>query len=276
MPPMPRRIAFTPFALALALLLAAAATAFAQRGDDTNRRSKNGRLAATVDGVDVVVEYGRPQVRGREIWGALVPYGELWRTGADEATTLTVAAPVAIEGEALPAGTYALFTIPGEERWTVIVNRQAKQWGAMSYDQAEDALRVEVTPRPGPEAEELTFAAAEDGIVLQWAGLEVPIRIASAGAPLHAQEADGNVALTGKMVCAKCTLALEGAEKCQDVVVVDGEDGEQALYFVVANEVAEDAEHACMGERPVKVKGTLSEEEGKTWVTPSKIEYLEG
>jgi hypothetical protein len=176
---MVRRNVLIPLALALAFL--AAAPTLAQRGDDTNRRSKNGRLAATVDGVDVVIEYGRPQVRGREIWGALVPYGKVWRTGADEPTTISVGAPVEIEGESLPAGTYALFTIPGEERWTVIVNRQTRQWGAMSYDQAEDLLRVEVTPRPGEPVEELTFAAAEDGIVLRWAGLELPIRITSAG-----------------------------------------------------------------------------------------------
>jgi hypothetical protein len=267
-----RRNALAPLALILAFLAAAAVPAFAQRGDDTNRRSKNGRLAATVDGVEVVVEYGRPQVRGREIWGALVPYGKVWRTGADEPTTISVGAPVEIEGESLPAGTYALFTIPGEERWTVIVNRNAKQWGAMSYDQAEDLLRVEVTPRPGEPVEELTFAAAEDGIVLQWAGLEVPIRIAVLGAPLVTEDAAESVTLSGDLVCAKCTLKLEGFEKCQDVLVVAGEDGGQELYFVAANEVAKDEGHTCKGSKAVTMEGTLAEADGKTWITPSKIE----
>lgn len=163
--------------LALPLLVLLAVPALGQRGDDTDRKSKNGLLEATVDGVDVVVEYGRPQARDREIWGELVPYEKLWRTGADEATTVTFDAPVRIEGEPLPAGKYALFTIPEEERWTVIFNREANQWGAYDYDAEKDALRVETTPRPGEPVEEMTFAATADGIVLQWAGLEVPVEI---------------------------------------------------------------------------------------------------
>jgi hypothetical protein len=169
--------------LVLALLATLALPALAQRGDDANRKSKNGRLEATIGGVPVVIDYGRPQVRGREIWGALVPYGQVWRTGADEATTIAFTAPVAIEGQALAAGRYALFTIPGEGRWTVIFNRQAKQWGAFEYDAAEDALRVEVSPRAAEAVEELTFAAVADGIVLRWAGVEVPVRIAAGGPP---------------------------------------------------------------------------------------------
>lgn len=168
----------TLIAVALALFATALPT-HAQRGDDADRRSKNGKLDTTVAGVEVVVEYGRPQVREREIWGALVPYDRVWRTGADEATTITFSAPVEIEGEALEAGTYALFTIPGEEQWTVIFNRQARQWGSGSYDPAEDALRVEVSPRAGGAVEEMTFAATEEGIALLWAGLEVPVRIAA-------------------------------------------------------------------------------------------------
>ena len=152
----------------------------ADRGDDADRKSKNGKLEATVDGVDVVVEYGRPQVRGRQVWGGLVPYGQVWRTGADEATTISFSGAVEVEGEALPAGTYSLFTIPGEEEWVVIFNRNPEQWGAYDYDEAQDALRVEVVPRDGDAVEELTFATGESGIVLRWAGLEVPIGIAAA------------------------------------------------------------------------------------------------
>jgi hypothetical protein len=121
----PRTLAALTVTLSLVCLFAA--PALAERGDDANRKSKNGRLDAPVDGVGVVVEYGRPQVRGREVWGALVPRGKVWRTGADEAATITFAAPVEVEGQPLAAGTYALFTIPGEERWTVIFNRQAEQ-----------------------------------------------------------------------------------------------------------------------------------------------------
>ncbi|HVS03107.1 MAG TPA: DUF2911 domain-containing protein [Thermoanaerobaculia bacterium] len=158
-------------ALAVALPLAA------ERGDDSKRKSKNGRLEATIDGVETVVEYGRPKVQGRTIWGGLVPYGQVWRTGADEATTVSFAAPVLVEGEELPAGTYALFTIPNEDAWTVIFHRQAKQWGAYKYDAAQDALRVEVTPEPAEATEELTFAAEDAGLVLRWAELAVPIGV---------------------------------------------------------------------------------------------------
>jgi hypothetical protein len=168
------------YALALALF-ALALPALAQRGDDSARRSKNGRLAATVDGVEVVVEYGRPAAQGREIWGALVPYGTIWRTGADEATTISFSGPVAVAGQTLAAGTYALFTIPGEERWTVIFNRQAKQWGAGNHDPAQDALRVEVIPRTAEAVERLTFSATAEGLVLSWAGVEVPVPITRGG-----------------------------------------------------------------------------------------------
>jgi hypothetical protein len=104
--------------LALLVFVLGASAASAQRGDDSGRRSKNGKLEGTVGGVGVTVEYGRPSVGGREVWGKLVPYGSVWRTGADEATTITLAKDSKIEGQALAAGTYAFFAIPGESEWT--------------------------------------------------------------------------------------------------------------------------------------------------------------
>ncbi len=163
--------------MALAAGLLVASVAVAQRGDDSGRASKNGRTEGEIDGVGIVVEYGRPNVKEREIWGALVPYGKVWRTGADEATTITLAADATIEGEGLPAGTYALFTIPGEDEWTVIFNKVAKQWGAFRYDEAEDALRVTVTPTEGEHVESLDFVADDDAVVLRWEKLEVPIEV---------------------------------------------------------------------------------------------------
>ncbi|MCB1037473.1 MAG: DUF2911 domain-containing protein, partial [Acidobacteria bacterium] len=129
-----------------ALSLALALPALAGRGDDAKRKSKNGLTTGTIDGVEVTLEYGRPNVNGREIWGALVPYGKVWRTGADEATTVTFSADVTVQGQALPAGTYALFTIPEEGEWTIIFNKTANQWGAFSYDATQDALHVKATP----------------------------------------------------------------------------------------------------------------------------------
>ncbi len=91
---------------ALALVaLVTTGPSLAQRGDDSDRVSKNGAASGTIDGVDVSLEYGRPNVNGREVWGGLVPYGQVWRTGANEATTITFSSDVTIEGEAGPAGT---------------------------------------------------------------------------------------------------------------------------------------------------------------------------
>lgn len=166
------------FLVTLALVaLVATGTALAERGDDGDRVSKNGAASGTIDGVDVSLEYGRPQVKGRTIWGGLVPYGEVWRTGANEATTITFGSDVMVEGEALPAGTYSLFTVPGEESWTVIFNKTAQQWGAYDYDESQDALRVSVTPRDHEMVEEMDFAVEDGEVVLMWAELAVPFRV---------------------------------------------------------------------------------------------------
>lgn len=160
--------------LTLALL---ALPAFAQRGDDAERLSKNGMASGTLDGVEVTLEYGRPNVKGRDIWGSLVPYDEVWRTGANEATTITFDSDVLVEGEALPAGTYSLFTIPGEEEWTVIFNKTAQQWGAYDYDAAEDALRVTVTPEEHEMVETMDFVVEEGEVVLRWETVAVPFSV---------------------------------------------------------------------------------------------------
>lgn len=95
----------------------------------------------------ISVVYQRPSARGRVIFGDLVPYNEIWRTGANNATNITFQSEVMIEGQKLEAGTYALFTIPGEDEWTIIFNNNAKQWGAYTYDKADDVLRVKVKPK---------------------------------------------------------------------------------------------------------------------------------
>jgi hypothetical protein len=95
---------------------------------------------------DVEVVYSRPGIKGREIFGSLVPYGKVWRTGANNATKLTFSTPVKINGADIPAGTYALFTIPGENEWTIIINKGAAQWGAFAYDEKVDVVRVKSVP----------------------------------------------------------------------------------------------------------------------------------
>lgn len=168
-------------ALVSAVVLLGALPAMAQRGSDATRKSKNGHAEGVAGGVQVALDYGRPSVSGRAIWGALVPYDQVWRTGADEATTITFDRAARVEGKEIAAGTYALFTIPGQGKWTVILNKVAKQWGAFKYDAAEDALRVEVEPREHAHVEALEFAVEGDAVLLRWEKVEVPIRVAAAG-----------------------------------------------------------------------------------------------
>ncbi len=166
------------------LLLAAAGTlAFASAASaqlDLPRVSPKATVSQTVGLTDVTITYCRPSVKGRVIWGGLVPYDQVWRTGANEATTITFGDDVTIEGTRLPAGTYGLFTIPGKDEWTVIFNKGAKQWGAFEYKQDQDILRIKVKPVPSEFHELMTFSfpvvsteSAE--VALQWEKLTIPI-----------------------------------------------------------------------------------------------------
>jgi hypothetical protein len=94
----------------------------------------------------VSINYSRPNTKGRKVFGAMEPYGTVWRTGANSATTITTTEAIKIEGKDLPAGTYGIFTIPGANEWTVIINKGAKQWGAYEYKPEEDLFRVNVKP----------------------------------------------------------------------------------------------------------------------------------
>ena len=95
---------------------------------------------------DIEVVYSRPGVKSRQIFGGIVPFDKVWRTGANNATKLTFSTPVKINGADIPAGTYALFTIPGENEWTIIINKGAAQWGSFQYDEKADVVRVKATP----------------------------------------------------------------------------------------------------------------------------------
>ena len=171
------RTAALMIALALAISLGPIQ---AQRGDDANRLSKNGKTEGSIDGIDLTLEYGRPSVKDRKIWGGLVPYDKVWRTGADECSSITLSSDVTIQGENLGAGTYSLFTVPGEEEWTVIFNKVAEQWGAFNYDESKDALRVTAQSRPAEFIESLEIQIEGSEVVLRWADLAVPFTIAAA------------------------------------------------------------------------------------------------
>jgi len=140
-------------------------TAVAQ-GDKSKRPSPPMTVKATASGVDIEINYGAPSVKGRKIFGGLEPYGKVWRTGANEATTFSVSKDVTVNGETLAAGKYSLFTIPNDGEWTVIFNKNADQWGAYSYDDKQDALRIKVKANKSKELrEQLMFKVGDDGKV---------------------------------------------------------------------------------------------------------------
>ncbi len=168
------------FLVLLVAVLLGVAPSIAQRGDDAERVSKNGKVEGSIDGVEVTLEYGQPNVKSRTIWGGLVPYGEVWRTGANEATTISINKDIRVEGEELAAGTYGVFTIPGESEWVVIFNKVSEQWGAMKYDEGEDALRVTVEPEAAEFVETMDFVVDGSDIVLRWEKLAVPVTISAA------------------------------------------------------------------------------------------------
>lgn len=134
---------------------------------------------AKVNGTDVTINYSQPAVKARTIWGDLVPYDAVWRTGANEATWIEVSEDVQIEGQTLKAGKYGLFTIPGRDEWTIIFNKTWQQWGAYEYDEAKDALRVTVKSESIPIASErMTFNINKNGNVdLLWDKLKVTFKI---------------------------------------------------------------------------------------------------
>lgn len=132
-------------AIAIAAASIAALALVATTHAEDKRASPHAEVTATLAGKKITVSYGRPYVKGRAIFGGLVPWGQVWRTGADEATTFTTEADLVIGGLKVPKGEYALFTVPTEKQWTLVLNKTAKQWGAFSYDAAQDFGRAPMT-----------------------------------------------------------------------------------------------------------------------------------
>jgi hypothetical protein len=140
--------------------------------------SPKAEAKGTVGSAKVTVVYHQPSMRGRKVMGGLVPYGEVWRTGANDATTIEFDKPVKVEGKDLAAGKYALFTIPGENEWTIIFNSEVKQWGAYSYKKENDVLRVTVKPtKVSSPVETFVIAVAGDQLELKWENTSVPVKI---------------------------------------------------------------------------------------------------
>jgi tetratricopeptide (TPR) repeat protein len=171
------RFLLLPFVLSIAAICSAQSTQL-----NLPLQSQAAQVKQTIGITDITINYHRPLANGRKIWGGLVPYGDVWRAGANLNTTITFANDVMIEDKPLPAGTYGLHMIPNENEWTVIFSRMNSAWGSFSYKESEDALRVNVKP----QATELHNALVYDFdqlkpdsavVVMSWDKVAVPFKV---------------------------------------------------------------------------------------------------
>jgi len=144
--------------------------------------SPHATLQQTVGLTDVTVAYSSPALRGRVIWGAVVPYDVLWRAGANECTKLTLSRPAAVEGKPVPAGSYCLFLLPARTGWTLVLNKNAGLWGTDGYKQAEDVLRVPAASSTIPKRERLAYTLLDftddaGTLALEWDTVRVGVKL---------------------------------------------------------------------------------------------------
>lgn len=151
-------------------------TAFANAQD--KKASPAETVTGKINGATITINYGSPSVKGRAIWGELVPFGEVWRAGANEATTFETDKEITVEGKKLPAGKYAFFVIPEKDAATIIFNKEWKQWGAYKMDVKQDQLRVKVTPKKSASmTEKLVYKINKDNVTLSWENWDIPVKI---------------------------------------------------------------------------------------------------
>jgi hypothetical protein len=151
--------------------------------DKSKRPSPPATATGKVMGATITIDYSSPAVKGRKVWGELVPYDKVWRTGANEATLFKTDKEIKVEGKSLPAGTYSLYTIPGEKEWVFIFNSQTGQWGVKeneetTEDPAKDVLRVTVKPEKSASFNErMKFEVGKNSFSLLWENLKVPVSV---------------------------------------------------------------------------------------------------
>jgi Protein of unknown function (DUF2911) len=149
---------------------------------DLPRQSQHAEITQRIGITDITINYHRPLANGREIWGKVVPYGQVWRAGANENTTITFSDPITIEGQSLDKGTYGLHMIPGADQWTVIFSKDSRAWGSFSYKQDDDALRVSVKPQTAELHDALAYdfddLKPDSAVVtMRWAKVSVPFKV---------------------------------------------------------------------------------------------------
>ena len=151
-------------------------SAFAQ--DKSKRASPAMTSEAAIGEASVAVTYSSPAVKGRTIWGELVPYDKIWRAGANEATTFETDKAIKVQGQVLAAGKYSLFVVPTASEWTIVFNSVAAQWGAYEYNSEKDVLRVTTTPvRTAASAERLTINVDDSGLSIAWDNMSGTVTI---------------------------------------------------------------------------------------------------
>lgn len=135
------------------------------------------KAEGSIDGVKVTIDYAQPSAKGRKIMGELVPFGEVWRTGANAVSAIEFGADVKVEGKALPKGKYGLFTIPGESEWVIIFSKQ-NSGSPFDYSDKKDALRVNVKPgKADAFVETFTIAIEKNNVVLKWENTAVAFKV---------------------------------------------------------------------------------------------------
>jgi len=143
------------------------------------RPSPASKAIGKAGNASITIDYSQPSVKGRKIFGDLVPYGKVWRTGANEATVFETDSDIKVEGKFLPKGKYGLFTIPGETEWTIIFNKTWNQWGAFRYVQEDDILRVKVKPGKTVSLVELMTISISGGAVhIAWENTQAAFTVA--------------------------------------------------------------------------------------------------
>ena len=151
------------------LLFAASPTAI---GQGKKPASPPAKAQGVIDGVSITIDYSQPSVRGRKVMGDLVPYGKVWRTGANATTSIEFSADVVIGGKKVSKGKYGLYTIPGESEWTLIVNKAIK-WGSDDYKESDDLARAKAKSSKTEFVETFTISIEKDQIILRWENTQV-------------------------------------------------------------------------------------------------------
>jgi hypothetical protein len=207
-------LTFPLFGLAISAIQLQAQWTFLDLPVESQAASVTQRIGTT----DITVHYNSPSVKGRTIYGEVVPYDQLWRAGANENTTLTVSSPITVEGQTVEAGIYGLHLLPTTSEWTLVLSKDHTSWGSYFYNKDMDALRVIVKPHACPMTENLSFTftnstANGTTLNLRWAELEIPITI---GVDVHAVVLSGLDAQLRGLTAFNWEPWYEAARYCHD------------------------------------------------------------